>query len=107
MEIWIITETILVDEERVEGIEGWYSTKEKAIEALYNYLLEMFDEDDLEDGLIQRTYEEDALSALPPLAVINMGYMSVNMILKKSRLMPDYNNRAGPRKCNKIVIIQA
>ena len=50
MKIWVVTEYILTERNPAIGeeqCEGFYSSKEKAIRAVYSYLLNDFDSEDV------------------------------------------------------------
>ena len=62
--IWVVTE-IIFDEYGVPATEGnvsYYSTREKAIQEVYLYLANDFEDDDLEDNVIKTLDEAESPS---------------------------------------------
>lgn len=61
MKIWMVTEYILTErhpEIGEEQNEGFYSSKENAIQAVYSYLLDAFDQDDVANR-VEKGEDED------------------------------------------------
>lgn len=63
-EIWIVTEYILTEARPTFGEEGnigWYTSKEKGIEAVYNYFREElgFSEQDIQTRIVKNEEDPD------------------------------------------------
>jgi hypothetical protein len=66
-ELWVVTEYILTEDKPNLGEvhnEGFYSSKEKAITAVYAYLRNDFEEQDIIDHVSMEVVEDDYISIL-------------------------------------------